>query len=692
MLKWTPYVMVRICLFFVAGILTGIYQPDFIPESLAIYITCTLLLFYLIIYWVPDHTKMSQIISGFIGLVSIYLFGYLQLLNHTDSRLTNHLISETDPIGHYEAIVRSAPESKARSWKLEVEVTRVNTSEWKNVRGKVLLYLSKKSSPEVDWKYGDRLLIQGSPNLIAPPANPHEFNYKRFLTFKNIYHQHFLTAESVLQVTDAEQKGIIHYSIRARAWATEKVRKYIETEKAQAIAMALVLGVTDGIDTDLQNAYAASGAMHVLAVSGLHVGIIYGILLLVLKPLSRYAWSRWVVFGISIVCLWSFAFITGLSPSVLRAVTMFSFIALARPLGWKTNIYNTLAGSAFLLLLYNPYLIMSVGFQLSYLAVLGIVYLQRPIYNLLEVESRVGDWVWQITCVSIAAQAATFALGMLYFHQFPVYFLVSNLFVIPLSTIVLVIGIVFLIASPITSVASIIGSILSFIINVLNWLVLQVEQLPFSLIEEIHLTTFQCWLIMIFIMSLVFLIEFKSFKWIYILGLVAALVLITHWNHYRQSVSKRQFVVYAVNGHTAMEWIDNGMSFFKADSALIHDTERMRFHIRPSRLNGGVNEIYYDIPFGIEMISGVFLYRWQNSTVVHWQSSLASLPELPEMDYLVVSKNAFKVDWINQLKIESVILDGTNSRNYINKWKEIASSGNIQVHSVSENGAFILIQ
>jgi hypothetical protein len=118
----------------------------------------------------------------------------------------------------------------------------------------------------------------------------------------------------------------------------------------------------------------------------------------------------------------------------------------------------------------------------------------------------------------------------------------------------------------------------------------------------------------------------------------------------------------------------------------------MRFHIRPSRLNSGVNQINYDVPFGMEVISGVSLYRWQNSTLVHWQSSLASLPELPEMDYLVVSKNAFKVDWIDQLKIKSVILDGTNSRNYINKWKEIAASGNIQLHSVSENGAFILIQ
>src|SRR6185369_7936506 len=123
--------------------------------------------------------------------------------------------------------------------------------------------------------------------------------------------------------------------------------------------------------------------------------------------------------------LWGYAFLTGLSPSVLRAVTMFSFVAIAKPVGRRTNFYNTLAASAFCLLLYDPYLIMSVGFQLSYLAVLGIVYLQRPIYNLWEAKSWFADWAWQLSCVSIAAQIATFALGFLYFHQFPVYFLVA---------------------------------------------------------------------------------------------------------------------------------------------------------------------------------------------------------------------------------------------------------------------------
>src|SRR5258708_15810734 len=158
---------------------------------------------------------------------------------------------------------------------------------------------------------------------------------------------------------------------------------------------------------------------------------------------------------------------------------------------------------------------MSVGFQLSYLAVLGIVYLQRPIYQLWEIENTLGDWTWKITCVSIAAQVSTFALGLLYFHQFPIYFLISNLFVIPLSTLVLIVGIFLLIISFSSSVALFTAIILEGLIKALNWIVFKTEALPFSLISDIHITTFQCSLLMGVLLTLIFLFEFKLIRWLY---------------------------------------------------------------------------------------------------------------------------------------------------------------------------------
>ncbi len=685
--------MVRIALFFSAGILLGIYQPDLLEEQIFLIILFAIFPAYYLGFFLFRNRHAMRLFTGVLGLVAIFLFGYLHLLYSTQSRSDDHLIFVKNPIHYYEAIVRSAPESKSKSWRIEVEVSKVKTNEWLNKKGKVLLYISKKSIAAVPWQYGDRLLIKGSPVELKQPANPFEFDFKRFLGFKNIYHQQFVLANQIQKIEDTRRKGFLYYSLMARAWASSTLNKYIDGEQEHVIAAALVLGVTEGIDTDLQNAYAASGAMHVLAVSGLHVGIIYAILLFLLRPLSRFAWSRWVVFIISIVCLWSFAFVTGLSPSVLRAVTMFSFIALARPLGWRTNIYNTLAGSAFLLLLFNPYLIMSVGFQLSYLAVLGIVYLQRPLYDLWEIENRVGDWTWQITCVSIAAQVSTFALGMLYFHQFPVYFLVSNLFVIPLSTLVLVIGVLLLVISAWSLAAWLMGIILTYMIKGLNWIVFYVEDMPFSLIEEIHLTTTQCWLLMIFLLGLIFLVEFKSLGWLCLSGVCSIVLIVTQWFHFNDSVDRRQFVVYSVNGFSAMEWIDNGQSYFMGDSALLHDQERMRFHIRPNHLNSGVEMVYTNLPFKKELQKGVSVSHWNGNSIAFIQHKNYSLPELAEMDYLVVAKNSINTNkLVNPLNVKKVILDGSNSSWYIKQWKEFCAKKNISLHTVLEDGAFVLTE
>jgi competence protein ComEC len=690
MFSWVPFAMVRIALYLTGGILLAIYRPGLISEQVTFYILFALICVYLISVFILRVWRWVKVFNGLIGLSGIFFFGYLHLLSSTSSRQGDHLLNERDEVVAYEAIVRSAPESKAKSWKLQVEVLRVKTEDWKVRSGHVMLYVSKKSLEKIPWVYGDRLLIKGTPNQLQPPANPNEFDFKRFLSFRNIYHQQFVLSDQIRFIDHAERKGFIYYSHRVRAWATDVIRKNIPGQQEQSIAMALVLGVTEGIDTDLQSAYAASGAMHVLAVSGLHVGIIYGIILVLLRPLNRYSWSRWVVAGISILLLWSFAFVTGLSPSVLRAVTMFSFIALARPLGWHSNIYNTLAASAFVLLIYNPYLIMSVGFQLSYLAVIGIVYLQRPIYNLLEIDNRVGDWVWQITCVSIAAQIATFSLGMLYFHQFPVYFLVSNLFVIPLSTLVLISGIVLLVVSGWSALAGIIGAGLQQLIKLLNWLVFKTEEMPFSLISDIYLSTFQCWVLIGGLCALTFMIQYRSVKWMYAAFFVAIVFVGTQYLHLHQWVNREQFVVYSVSGYSALEWINHGVSYFKADSTLQADQERMRFHIRPNRLKRGVSLVNTKIPFSKILPQGIEAVYWKDNRILLAQNKEAQLPQLAEIDYLVVARNAVAPEALNGLSAKKIILDGSNSRSYVNRLKKVIDKD--RLHVVLEDGAFVLSQ
>jgi len=686
-MKWLPYPMLRIAAFFVSGVLLAIYFPEFIPFNFVVAIISFLSIAFFIVRFISKKNLFS-ILSGLIGLSVIFFLGYARLLLFTDSRNENHLSKITEPIDAYEAIVRSVPEEKAKSWKVELEVVAVKIGNWKQVTGNLLLYISKNGVPKIDWHYGDKILVKGNPQELKSPMNPGEFDFKRFLSFKNISHQQFVQFEDVKFVEPVSRKGFVYYSHAARAWSMQKLNQFLLGEDERAIAIALVLGVTDGIDNDILNAYAASGAMHVLAVSGMHIGIIYAIILFLFKPIEKLKYSKWITAVVSLIFLWAFSFITGNSPSVLRAVTMFSFIAVARPFQVRTNIYNTLAASVFVLLIYNPYLVMSVGFQLSYLAVLGIVYLQKPIYDLIEIENKYIDWVWQITCVSIAAQAATFALGLLYFHQFPTYFLISNLFVIPLSTIVLVVGIFLLLISFISPLANVVGIVLEYLIKALNWIVFTTEDLPMSLINNIYIDTFQCLLLIGILLSMILLFELKSVKWLYVSFVLTIAFSFLQWNHFFESINQKQLIVYSINKHQAIEFIDRGRSYFVCDSSLQNDEERIRFHIQPNRLMHGVYQVEDEIPFSLEK-NGINYFQWNGNKIAWLNDWENKTPLNGNFDLLIVSKNSLNKKAFSHLKANQIVFDGSNSKTFVNRALTLVEKQNIPTHSVLINGAFL---
>ncbi len=628
------------------------------------------------------------------GLLIIFLSGYLLVLQKTEIRNKHHLIHFKDTVSHFQVVLISHAQNKPKSWKMEARLQKVKTDkQWINVDGKVLLYFAKEYFPQ-NFQYGDVLLIEGSPQVLTAPANPGEFDYKRFLSFRNIYHQVFIRENQMYKIDYAPPSPLLAVAIKVRSWSDKMLKQYVSGDQEQAIATALVLGITDGLDNDIMHAYSATGALHVLAVSGLHVSIIYGILLLLLKPLSKRAEGKWIIAVVSLFILWGYALITGLSPSVLRAVTMFSFVALARPLGWSTNIYNTLAASAFCLLLHDPYLIMSVGFQLSYAAVFGIVYLQRPIYLLWIAPGYWADKVWQISTVSIAAQLATVSLGLLYFHQFPVYFLFSNLFVIPISFAVLVLGLAVLALCWLTPLAWVTGWLLTKCIQAMNGSVLLVESLPFSLLDNLYINTAQSWLIMLFLGSLLLLLQNKQFVYLQVAGCFALLLAISMWYHYQLAVHKNEWIVYKINGASAMDFISKGRSHFLADSALLYDDEKIRFHIRPNRLINEVKqveaELITDSP-QTQTLTGCRLLQFQGKQVLIIHEKISQLPAL-RVDFVVISHNAITFKQLaEQINFEQVVLDSSNSFYFAERMLQESALLNKKAFSVLHSGYFKIV-
>jgi competence protein ComEC len=564
-------------------------------------------------------------------------------------------------------------------------VLGVKSSEgWREQETKVLVYFTGKSDAG-SLRYGDKLVVFGQPTEVEPPWNPQEFNYKRFLSYRGISHQLFVRPEGWVKVSHDPPSVLIAWASRARAWAERVIEERVNGEREQSVTLALLLGLTAEIEPEVLNAYAASGAMHVLAVSGLHVGILYAILLVVLSPLKKLKGGAWWIAGVSLTALWIFAFVTGLTPSVLRAVTMFSFLALARPWGRPVNIYNTLAASALILLVVDPYMIMSVGFQLSYMAVLGILYIHPKLYALWEPGNRIVDKVWQITSVAMAAQAATFTLGMLYFHQFPVYFLFSNLVVIPGSFLVLVAGLAMLAVSFIGPVASLIGQLVTWIVRAINASVFWVEDLPLSMVRDIWISEKEYWIITLALFSLVVFLDQRRFYWLVVSAIGLTMYGGVRIVHILSEVRPAMLTVYRIPGEQAIEFHEAGRGRYLLGKTLPTDDPRLDFHVRPNRAFRGVSEV--------EAIEGLpsganGRLTWKGREIVLLNSRPHGWAEPAGL--VILGSNAVRS--INEIPFafEKLVIDTSNGRQHAKKLADEASEQGIAVHSVWESGAFTL--
>ncbi len=689
-MRWMPFVMVRIAAFFTAGVVVCIYQPNLISTPLLIILFIGSSLFYFLVAFFLHSVRALKLISGFVGLSSMAIAGYLNVLLRDESRLPDHLLNQDGVISAYRVKLLTPAEEKAKSLRRTGSVESILTPKgWKTVSGRVNLYWPK-DEPVLSFDYGDVLLIKGHPVVSEAPYNPYEFDFRKHLGYKNIYHQQYVRHGEWQLIDRSTDQGFLFYAHRARRASVSIFRKLIHAPQEQGILMALVLGVTDGLDTEILSAYSASGAMHVLAVSGLHVSIIYGILIFFFRPFRKHPAGEWTIAIVSLLLLWGYAFVTGLSPSVLRAVTMFSFVAISKPLGRNTNIYNTLAASALCLLLYDPFLLMSVGFQLSYLAVLGIVYLQRPIQNLWAAPNAFLHWAWQISSVSIAAQIATLALGIYYFHQFPLYFLVSNLFVIPASCVVLVGGILLLLISPFALLGSWLATALEWFAWLMNEGIFLTERLPWSVIDRLSISTIQCYVLFLLILGSVLLVQFRKFNYLVFMFVCVLMFSLVSWLRFHDNIKPR-WIVYRIQGHRGMEWGVEGKSYLAADSSLLQDYQKIKFHIQPNQIaRHFVTGSSMSIP-GTSS-HGLHYYRVHKKTFMWIRSGDFQLPEQLKVDYLVVSNDALSSlqEVSDHIDFKNLILDGSNSFKYCMRLERQAAKAQKSCYSVLRQGAFLV--
>jgi competence protein ComEC len=444
--------------------------------------------------------------------------------------------------GKFFAIVTEKMVEKPNSYQtlLEIHAFSDNDSVYRTKEKVIALF--EKNDQSKSLLPGQAICFEISPKSIRNYKNPFEFDYKRYLSRQIIFRQVYLPADT-WKISEAGMK----YSLKITA---EQLRMYFLdiyeknkfSDKELSVLSALTLGYKKGLDPEVKRVFSSAGVMHVLAVSGLHTGIVFIVVSFLFRFMKKKRFGRYAFVLIVIAVLWSFAYITGLSPSVKRAATMFSFVIIGQNLRRQSNTYNTLAASAFFLLLINPNNIFDAGFQLSYSAVFGIVFLQPRLKKLLIVENKLLHYFWELFTVSIAAQIATFPLVVSYFYQFPSYFWISNLIIIPAVTLLIPLGLFMLVFSWLPLLSSLVSYVTGFILKHLILFLEFIESLPESVVK-LHFSVIELCLIVGIMVLLFWFVEVRQ-KWQFkgILFLVLIFIGISAWNDISQR--HKEIIVY----------------------------------------------------------------------------------------------------------------------------------------------------
>jgi competence protein ComEC len=388
----------------------------------------------------------------------------------------------------------------------------VTGSKPKAAFGQVLVYYKMNSvDKKVNLDYGDELLLPANFTPVAPPLNPAEFDYKSYLAHQQIYHQLFIFTEPLL-LRHNQGNPIISASLRLRQALVNKLRLNIADTNTLAVVSTMILGYRADLQKDVQEIYAKTGTMHLLAVAGMHVGLIYLLvnLLLAFMPVSYTA--KIVKAVVLLLAIWFYALITGFAPAVCRATLMLSMVAIALPFNRHISKLNILALSAIILLLYNPFYVLDAGFQLSYLAVLGIILIQPYIFRWFKLKNPILREIWLVCSISIAVQLMLFPLSIYYFHDFQLLFLISNVFVIVPAAIIMYTGILYLCLPAIPVVSSSLALIVAKTTMLMTNTLQILENMPFSTINKIWITKTEVILLLLIIGSIILALIYKSAK------------------------------------------------------------------------------------------------------------------------------------------------------------------------------------
>ena len=665
----------------------GIGLAHFIPAGNATFsilnaILITVLLSQVVWFIMQPRFRSLYIINSY---VILFVFGLWNISRTHFKNDANHFhLGASD---QFIAIVDDEPIVKNNTVRFSALLRAKETkSTFRKATGNLMMTVELDRTAPI--QYGDEIIFINKIKAIPNHYNPLEFDYKNYLANRGIYFQNRLSLGEYKVIGRNKGNRIKALGLNLRQGLVHKFRKYLDDEEAFQIATALIFGYRTTMSTDTLQTFSNTGTIHVLSVSGMHVGIVFLLLLWLLQQVKGNHVLHITRTVLLLLAIWSYTILTGMAPSILRAAIMLSFFLITRLLRREVNILNTLAASAFLLLLFQPNMLFDIGFQLSYSAVLGIVFL-FPLYKRIApyTDGRFSHHIWDSIGISLSAQTSTAPLSLFYFGQFPNYFLIANVLVVLPVTIIMYVGLV-LMFLPFDSINIWLGHVLQWLVKYMFLMLKFLDKLPYSTWTGIVLSPIMVFVSLTMLLTLTYAFQWKSKNAMYF-SLFILLIFVVIFNYQQHlKLTYKGFRVYNTGKDITLAFIKrNKVTVISSFDSL--NTRALKYSIyrdlsRFSNWNrSGYHKLISDDSLRVN-------YLIQKSDLIIQIMEHATLQVLPT-DVLIVRKNSKWnfVDNVKVIKPKIVLFDGTNSDHNIQVWQHQLDSLAIPHYSIKNNFAYV---
>jgi competence protein ComEC len=669
-MKLLRFVPIKLTIFLVLGILLGSLLDFRILPSL----TMTLIFILVLgLVFLKERSRKGVVFGITTALLTISM-GMLSFALSNPFNVRNHYAKKgVQTEGNWRLKIREVlkPTSFSKRY-----LANVISLEGEKVSGKILLNQSINAT-HLQLQVDDELVIYTSAAPIYPALNPHQFDYQKYMQGLGVTDQIQLVEENYILETNSATT-IYGAAAATRNKIITKLKKANFGEDELDIIQALLLGQRNDISADTYNDYKNAGAVHILAVSGLHIGVLLLLLQFLFRPLEILPHGKKFKLAVIVILLWGFAFLAGLSASIIRAVTMFTFVAYALYLNRPSNTFNILALSMFfILLVFDAKLLFQVGFQMSYAAVFAIVWIYPLLQKFWSPKNIIFNKIWQLLAVSIAAQMGVLPISLFYFHQFPGLFFISNLLIVPALGVILGLGVLVIVLSILNILPDLLVAIYNTLISWMNSVIGWVADQESFIFRDIPFDGVQLILAYALLISLVLFCSKANFKRSLTLGsCIIVFQLYAFFAEFQSGQKETLILAHQSKNSVLIQRTGDNLQIMTRDS------------IRTERL---VKD--YEVAERIDSVKFHSLrniYDLGEKKLLIMDSLAIYPPNKKSMEYVLLTQSP-KVNLkrlLDSIRPHQIIADGSNYKSYIERWKQSCMKRKIPFHYTGEKGAY----